>query len=166
MLSTSGTRTVELSADLPTLTFANQHLATEWYLVIRDNDASSSARTTLRQGSSGDHVTAPNGVTPPALAAPTNLHVTGTGDNRISLSWTASTDGRTTGYVVRRATSSSGPWVEVTTVAGTSYSDTGLHNGTRYYHTVVARDAGGTPEPLGERRGLPGDAFADIGRPV
>ncbi len=161
VLATTGTRTVELSADLPTLTFSGQHLVTEWYLVIGENDASSAARTTLRQGGSGDDVVAPNGLTPPALAAPTELYVTGTGDNRISLAWTASADSRVTGYIVRRATSSSGPWVEVATVEGTSYTDGGLSNGTRYYHTVVARDAGGTrSSPSNATSAVPADATA------
>lgn len=158
VLASNGTRTIELAADLPRIDLAGRHLATEWYLVISSNDAASTATTSLRQGTSSDHVTAPNGITPPELTAPTNLQVTGTGDNRISVAWSASTDSRVTGYVVRRATSSSGPWVEVATVGGTSFTDTGLNNGTRYYHTVVARDAGGTrSSPSNATSAVPAD---------
>lgn len=161
ILSTNGTRTIELSGDLPTVDLANRHLATEWYLVVTQNDAASGAATSLRQGTVDDHVTAPHGLTPPALAAPTNLYVTSTGDNRISLAWTASSDSRVTGYVVRRATSSTGPWVEVATVGGTTFTDTGLNNGTRYYHTVVARDAGGArSSPSNATSAVPADTVS------
>jgi chitinase len=74
--------------------------------------------------------------TPPS--APTNLHVTGTTSSSISLAWNASTDNvGVTGYDVYRGST------KVTTVSGTSYTDTGLAASTTYPYTVYARDAAG-----------------------
>jgi chitinase len=74
--------------------------------------------------------------TPPS--APTNLAVTGTTSSSVSLSWGASTDNvGVTGYDVFRGST------KVTTVTGTSFTDTGLSASTTYAYTVKARDAAG-----------------------
>jgi chitinase len=74
--------------------------------------------------------------TPPS--APTNLAVTGTTSSSVSLSWGASTDNvGVTGYDVFRGST------RVTTVTGTSFTDTGLSASTTYTYTVKARDAAG-----------------------
>jgi chitodextrinase len=77
----------------------------------------------------------PADVVPPA--APGGL-VAVAGDTRVSLSWTAASDDvGVTGYrVYRGATPVGAP-------AGTSFTDTGLVNGTAYTYTVTAVDAAG-----------------------
>jgi hypothetical protein len=62
----------------------------------------------------------------------------------LSLSWTyASTN--EAGFVVQRATSSSGPWTQIGTVATptTSYLDTNLQYSTTYYYQTWAYNAAG-----------------------
>jgi hypothetical protein len=77
-----------------------------------------------------------------APAAPSNLTATG-GNNQIALSWTGSSGA--TGYNIYRSTSSGGegstPYK--TGVTGTSWTDTGLTNGTTYYYQVSAVNAVG-----------------------
>ncbi|MGC4072060.1 MAG: fibronectin type III domain-containing protein [Nibricoccus sp.] len=46
-----------------------------------------------------------------------------------------------TSYKVKRATTSGGAYTVVTTVTGTTYSNTGLTNGTTYYYVVSAANA-------------------------
>ena len=66
------------------------------------------------------------------------------GNGKVTLSWTApGSDGGTgiSGYEIYRGTSpggESGTPVNASLVAGTSYTVTGLTNGTRYYFTVAA----------------------------
>lgn len=65
-----------------------------------------------------------------APAAPTNLTATA-GNAQVSLSWTGS--GGATSYNVKRATVSGGPYTTVASPTGTTYTNTGLTNGTTYY---------------------------------
>jgi len=162
VLAGPGDRSVTLSTDLPELSLNGARIATEWYLVIQQNTSAAAGSTTaLRHGHSGDTVTVPGPVAAPALAPPGTLQVTGVGDNRIALSWQASSDSRVTGYVVRRAGASDGPWVDVSTVAGTSFTDAGLVNGTRYYHSVVAVAADGSRSTASNvTSAVPSDAVA------
>jgi hypothetical protein len=70
------------------------------------------------------------------LPAPQNFTATG-GSSQIALSWDA-VDGAT-GYVVKRAGSSGGPFVDLATgVSATSYANTGLADGATWYYTVAA----------------------------
>ncbi|MER7618401.1 glycosyl hydrolase family 18 protein [Nonomuraea wenchangensis] len=74
--------------------------------------------------------------TPPSV--PGNLRSTGVTSNSVSLAWNASTDNvAVTGYEVYRGSTL------VTTVTGTTYTDTGLTASTAYTYTVRARDAAG-----------------------
>jgi len=74
-------------------------------------------------------------------SAPTGLTATA-GDAQASLSWTAS--GGAASYNVKRATTSGGPYTTVATgVAGTTYTNTGLTNGTTYYYVVSAANSAG-----------------------
>ncbi len=77
---------------------------------------------------------------PTAPAAPTSLAAT-TGNLQISLTWTASSGA--TSYHVKRATTSGGPYAQVAALSGTSYTNTGLTNGTTYFYVVSAVSATG-----------------------
>ncbi|OLB78036.1 MAG: hypothetical protein AUI14_14405 [Actinobacteria bacterium 13_2_20CM_2_71_6] len=81
-------------------------------------------------------------------SGPTNLTVT-PGDTTAKLSWTASSTGNPTSYRIYRGTKSDG---EVNTAVGTTngttttFTDTGLRNGTTYFYFVAAYNAvGGSP---------------------
>jgi fibronectin type 3 domain-containing protein len=82
-------------------------------------------------------------VTSAALAAAPSGLVVGAGNAQISLNWTASVG--TTGYNVKRSTVNGGPYTTVNSapVAASTFTDTGLTNGTLYYYIVTALDAGG-----------------------
>src|SRR5581483_7830598 len=72
---------------------------------------------------------------------PTGLAATA-GNAQVSLSWSSSTGA--TSYNVKRATVSGGPYTAVATgVTQTSYTNTGLTNGTTYFYVVSAVSASG-----------------------
>ncbi|MGE5527804.1 MAG: discoidin domain-containing protein [Patescibacteria group bacterium] len=74
--------------------------------------------------------------------APANLAATAVSSSQIDLTWTASTDNvGVTGYKVFRG------GVEIDTVAGTTYQDTGLTPNTTYSYYVKAFDAAGNVSP-------------------
>ena len=71
-----------------------------------------------------------------ALPAATVLSAT-PGSGQISLSWTAVSGAST--YRLYRATASGGPYTTIqTNLTGTSFTDTGLTNGTTYYYVATA----------------------------
>ncbi|MFM1770570.1 MAG: hypothetical protein RJA22_3099 [Verrucomicrobiota bacterium] len=83
------------------------------------------------------------GATPvcPLPAAPAGVTAT-PGNAQVSLGWTAVSGA--TGYQVKRATASSGPFAPLgTVVAGTTSTDTTAANGTTYYYVVSAINACG-----------------------
>ena len=78
-------------------------------------------------------------------SAPANLVATAIGVNQVHLSWTASTDNvRVTGYLVQRQDPGSMSFVHVGTTTGTSYTDTGLGEGSNYRYRVLVGDATGS----------------------
>jgi len=88
------------------------------------------------------------------LAPPASLNAVA-GDAQVALSWPAAA--AASGYSVQRGRLSGGPYVAVACPASTSYTDTGLVNGTQYAYVVTATyvsgpDAGGasalSPEAL------------------
>ena len=90
--------------------------------------------------------------TPPS--APPSLTATA-GDRQVALSWGASSDNiAVTGYDVYRGA------VLVASPAGTSYTDTGLTNGTLYSYTVKARDAAGNVSTASSASATPADTTA------
>ena len=68
-----------------------------------------------------------------ATAAPTNLAVL-PGNTVASLTWSAV--GRATSYILKRSTTSGGPYNTIANLTGASHLDTGLVNGTTYYYVV------------------------------
>jgi len=76
--------------------------------------------------------------TPPT--APTNLVATA-GNAQVGLTWSAS--GGATSYNVKRATVSGGPYTTVGSTSSTSFTNTGLTNGTTYFYVVTATNSFG-----------------------
>ncbi len=91
-------------------------------------------------GGSGSITVIPTLNSPGPTPVPTGLSATA-GNAQVSLSWNASLGA--TNYNVKRSTTSGGPYTIVTNLAGTSYTDTGLANGTTYYYVVSALSAPG-----------------------
>jgi hypothetical protein len=78
-------------------------------------------------------------------SGPTNLTATA-GNTAATLSWTASGSGSPTSYTIYRGTQSDGEAnTAVGTVSGTTttFTDTGLHNGTKYFYNVAANNTVG-----------------------
>ncbi|MEV4102418.1 glycosyl hydrolase family 18 protein [Nonomuraea sp. NPDC049649] len=95
------------------------------------NRSAASAAVTARTSTGGGSDTQ-------APTVPGNLRSTGVTSTSVSLAWNASTDNvGVTGYEVYRGSTL------VTTVTGTSHTDTGLSPNTSYTYTVRARDAAG-----------------------
>jgi alpha-glucuronidase len=63
------------------------------------------------------------------------------GDGSITLNWTASSTA--SGYYVKRATTSGGPYTTLGIVASPHFLDTGVTNGTTYYYVVSAMNTYG-----------------------
>ncbi|MBU1735426.1 MAG: fibronectin type III domain-containing protein, partial [Verrucomicrobia bacterium] len=85
--------------------------------------------------------------------APTNIG-TKPGNTQLSLTWTAVTGA--TGYKVYRRTDGSA-WssAPIASPTGTLFTDTGLINGTKYYYSVAAVNAGGAGAWSAEASGTP-----------
>jgi hypothetical protein len=130
----------------------------------------------LRAMNDGKFVTAPNGGANPLIAqstaigtaeslsvifvngmspsAPNDFTAT-PGNSQAALSWVQSTGA--TGYNVKRSTTSGGPYsVIATNLAATSYTDTGLVNGTAYYYVASAVNAAGESGNSSPAYAIPG----------
>jgi Fibronectin type III domain len=100
---------------------------TTYYYVVSSLNPGESAN-------SAEVAATPKGPTAPP-AAPTNLAATA-GDTTITLTWTASTGA--TSYHVKRSSTSGGPYTQIAAPTATTYTDTGLTDGTTYYYVVSA----------------------------
>ena len=96
-------------------------------------------------------------ITPPA--APTGLTATA-GNAQVSLSWAASTGA--TSYHVKRGTANGGPYTQVTAPTATSFTDTGLTNGTTYYYVVSALNAAGESANSTQASATPAGTAPDV----
>jgi uncharacterized repeat protein (TIGR03803 family) len=106
-------------------------------------------------GARSDEVSA----TPQAVpATPTGLTATA-GDAKVVLSWQASAGA--TGYSVYQGTSASSLSPVATGVEGTSYTASGLSNGTTYYFDVVATNGSGASAHSGQATATPQAASPD-----
>jgi hypothetical protein len=99
----------------------------------------------------------PAGATPPA--APTGLTATA-GNAQVMLMWTAST-GAVSYNVKRSATSGSG-YQTVGSSTTTSFTNTGLANGTTYYYVVTALNAAGESSNSNQASATPAVTVADV----
>ncbi|MCL5277796.1 MAG: carboxypeptidase regulatory-like domain-containing protein [Deltaproteobacteria bacterium] len=75
-----------------------------------------------------------------AAPVPSGLIVTA-GNGQVSLTWSASTGA--TSYNIYKSTTSGGPYTKVGSTTNTSYTVTGLTNGTTYYFVVTAVNSNG-----------------------
>ena len=94
----------------------------------------------------------PEAASSSAPAAPTNLSAT-PGNAQVVLSWNGSTGA--TGYIVQRATTPGGPYVQAGTPSATTFTDSGLGNSKPYYYVVRATNPGGTSLPSTEVSAVP-----------
>ncbi len=106
----------------------------------------------------------PPDTTPPA--APTGLGAIG-GDGQVSLDWADNTESDLAGYDVYRGTASGGPYgkVNVSLVAASAFTDTGLVNGTTYYYVVRAVDLSNNPSGNSNQASATPQAPAPAGAP-
>lgn len=102
---------------------------TAYYYVVSAADA-------ISEGANSSEVTA-TPMTSLTLAAPLGLTATA-GNASVALAWN-SVNGATS-YKVKRSSTSGGPYTDLTTLTGTtySYSDLSANNGTTYYYVVSA----------------------------
>jgi photosystem II stability/assembly factor-like uncharacterized protein len=79
-----------------------------------------------------------------APSSPTNLTSAVSGSSQINLTWQDNANDET-GYKIERRTSQSAPWNVITTISAnvTSYNDTQLTDGTKYYYRVYAFNSAG-----------------------
>ena len=92
-------------------------------------------------GESGNSNQASATPQPSPPPAPTGLTAT-PGNAQVSLSWNASTGASS--YNVKRSTTSGGPYTTIATgVTSTSFTNTGLTNGTTYFFVVSAVNSAG-----------------------
>ena len=77
---------------------------------------------------------------PPPPAPPANLVAT-PGNNMVNLTWDAAVGA--TGYKVKRALTSGGPYITLGDTLATSYTDTEVIDGTAYYYVLSASNFGG-----------------------
>jgi hypothetical protein len=96
-------------------------------------------------------ITTPAPPSPPA--APANLVATA-GNTQVGLSWSPSSGAAS--YTVKVSSTSGGPYSVVQPgVATTSYTHTGLTNGTTYYYVVSASNAAGEGPPSAQSQATP-----------
>ena len=91
--------------------------------------------------------------------APTGLAAR-SGNQQITLSWTQSLTA--TSYNVQRSTTNGGPYTTVGTATTTSYTNTGLTNGTIYYYVVSATNSDGTGSNSAQVFAEPGAVAPDV----
>ncbi|MBO0723802.1 MAG: fibronectin type III domain-containing protein, partial [Blastocatellia bacterium] len=107
--------------------------ATYYYVVSAVNSFGESAN-------SGQASATPQGGTQTPPPAPAALSANA-GDGQVALTWNPSSGASS--YNVKRSTTSGGPFTTIASVTGTSYTNTGLVNGTTYFFVISAMNAAG-----------------------
>ena len=126
-----------IAPGIATTSYTNTGLTngtTYYYVVSASNGA---------EGPNSSQVSAIPSAGPNPPAAPTGLSAT-PGNAQVSLSWNASAGA--TSYNVKRSTTNGGPYSTIAPgIVTTSYTDTGLTNGTTYYYVVSASNGAESP---------------------
>src|SRR5215475_3974260 len=132
--TTSGGPYTTIATGVTATNFTNTQLTngtTFFYVVSAVNSAGES-------GNSNQASATPLGTPPPA---PTGLTAT-PGNAQVTLNWNASSGAAS--YNVKRSTTSGGPYTTIATgVTSTSFTNTGLTNGTTYFFVVSAVNSAG-----------------------
>jgi fibronectin type 3 domain-containing protein len=84
--------------------------------------------------------------------APISLQASA-GNAQVSLSWSASANA--TGYYVKRSTTSGGPYTQIAGTGSTSFTDTGVTNGTKHCYVVSAYNSAGESANSAEASATP-----------
>ncbi|MEM7263310.1 MAG: galactose oxidase-like domain-containing protein [Planctomycetota bacterium] len=137
----------EIASDVLSTSFTDTGLAnsTTYYYVV-------SAVNSAGESPDSAEVSATPMLQPPG--APTELEAVGN-DSRVDLVWSAPS-GTVDTYTLKRSLSSGGPYANVSSgVAGTSYSDNSVSNGTQYFYVVSAQNAAGSGPDSTSLRGAP-----------
>ena len=132
--TTNGGPYTTIATGVTSTSFTNTGLTngTTFFFVV------SAVNSAGESGNSNQASATPQLSVPPA---PTNLVAT-PGDGQVSLSWNASSGA--TSYNVKRSTTSGGPYSTVASgVTSTSFTNTGLTNGTTYFFVVSAVNSAG-----------------------
>jgi len=87
-----------------------------------------------------------------APAAPASLQASA-GNAQVGLSWSASANA--TGYYVKRSTTSGGPYTQIAGTSSTSFTDTGVTNGTKYFYVVSSYNSAGQSANSAEASATP-----------
>jgi len=114
------------------------------YIRVRDTDRSQGHRALDTVFVDHLFIRSDNGAIPDPPESPTNLQVTGTSSDSISLTWShPSTD--EIGFDLERALAGSGVWSLAASPAGgtNAHTDDGLNASTAYDYRIRARNAGG-----------------------
>ncbi len=106
---------------------------TTYYYVV-------SATNSTGESANSPEVSATPSAPSVAPPAPTNLTAT-PGNAIVTLTWTASAGA--TGYNVKRATTSGGPYTQLAAPTSNGYTDSSVTNGTTYYYVVSATNSTG-----------------------
>jgi len=132
--TTNGGPYTTIATGVTSTSFTNTGLTngTTFFFVV------SAVNSAGESGNSNQASATPQLSVPPA---PTNLAAT-PGDAQVSLSWNASSGA--TSYNVKRSTTSGGPYTTIATgVTSTSFTNTGLTNGTTFFFVVSAVNSAG-----------------------
>jgi fibronectin type 3 domain-containing protein len=148
-----------IASGVTTTAFSDSGLnaATTYHYVVSATNAA---------GASPDSASVNATTLPLPPATPSGLAAT-PGIAQVSLTWSAVSGA--TGYTVKRATVSGGPYTVVASdLASPSFTDTGLTNGATYYYVVNAANTGGTSADSSEVAAVPSGlpnpwVTADIG---
>ncbi|MGA3301512.1 MAG: fibronectin type III domain-containing protein, partial [Candidatus Acidiferrales bacterium] len=94
----------------------------------------------LEAGCAGTSGNSGGGGQTTAPAAPTGLAAT-PGNAQVLLTWAATANA--TGYTLKRSTTTGGPYTAIASQPTTSFTDTPLTNGTKYFYVVSASNSAG-----------------------
>jgi hypothetical protein len=141
--STSGgifNKLITIPANTTSYTDAGLNSSATYYYKIQATNAG--GNSVWSNEASAKTATPPPPVTIPA--APSNLTAVASGCNAIKLAWLDNSTNETS-FELRRATSSSGTYTTIATLAAntTTYTNTGLTKGKRYYYMVRATNSAG-----------------------